>query len=216
MNAIDPTGKDIWTLDSEGRLIDSQSFDMFDLILVYDKTNILKGSWKGDYGSITNQSSRESKTGTAYSVYEAKNDDIGTSVFEFLTQKTSVEWSQFKLGIDENNSNILTTSHDTNYDRGAAEIVEYNLLPNTIREWTHNHPQNTPYPSGLNNSDINGDIPFARKIERMNTIQARFRIFLPGIKKYVEFTTGASVFDSEYDSFFNILPPFDVVAHKKI
>ena len=81
VNAIDPTGKDIWTLDSESRLIDSQSFDMFDLILVYDKNNILKGSWKGDYGSIKNQSSRESKTGTKEHKY-IQYDQFST-MFDF-------------------------------------------------------------------------------------------------------------------------------------
>ena len=206
INAIDPTGKDIWTLDNMGRIIDSQSFDAFDMVLVFDQNKNLKDSWKGKYGSITNQSSRKDKDGNDYAFFETKNDEIGSSVFEFLAQNTSVEWSQFKTGTDELSTNYLSSSHEIDCDGGAASLINGRLSTLPIREWTHSHPLNTEYPSGLDPSNISGDIPFTKIIERVNSIQAVYKIYLPGRRKYIDYNSKSSMLDSKYDRYINRLP----------
>lgn len=151
VNAIDPTGKDIWSLDNMGRLIDSQSFEGFDMILVFDKNKNLKDSWKGGYGSITNQSSRKDKDSKDYAFFETKNDEIGTSVFEFLTQNTSAEWSQLQTGLEGDlPTNYISSSNQENTEVGATAIIADNVFSMDIRMSVHSHPSNTAYPQVWN------------------------------------------------------------------
>ena len=68
--AIDPYGCDIWSLDKSGHVISSQTFEDFDMMLVYDQKGKLKNNWRGEYGSIQNHSSRKSDSGREYTAEE--------------------------------------------------------------------------------------------------------------------------------------------------
>ena len=215
VNFSDPTGMDIYNVDATGHLFNYESFDEFDMVLVYGSDMKIKNNWIGNQGSIKNGSSRKSESGIEYTVFEAKDDDVGTSIFEFLAENTSVEWSQFKTGNNTPFTNYLTSSHEVEADSSAAEIIDGTLSSTPIREWIHSHPNNTPYPSGLNVNDKTGDIPFARKIDRMNTIRAKYSIYLPGSGRYVDYTSASSDFDDKYDRYFNILDEIVITVPKK-
>ena len=216
VNAMDPTGRDTWTLNSTGNLISREEHDRFDRIIVNNTNNEAMGTWQGDYGSISAHTSITEDTGMTYSVFEAINDETGTEVFEFLSKKTSVEWSQFKTGSTTESINYLTSSHEADTDSSAVRFIDGRGSYIPIREWTHSHPNNTPYPSGLNVGDKSGDVPFARKIDRINSIKAIYRIYIPRDGSYVDYSSSASDFDDVYDGYFNILNDINVTAPRII
>ena len=197
VNLVDPSGMDIWSLDEEGHVISSESFEGFDMLLVYDQDMKLKGNWTGDYGSITNQSSRKGVNGSEYAFFEAKDDKIGTSIFEFLADNTTVEWQQLKTGDGvENSINYVTSSHKKGEDGSAFNLITSRLcvegtLVTKIREANHSHPRNTMLPSGIKSNDKDGDIFFARWLDCLAGYNVIYNIYTPGNRKYTNYNANS-------------------------
>ncbi|MDE6549647.1 MAG: hypothetical protein K2L22_11685 [Muribaculaceae bacterium] len=216
VNLVDPSGMDIWSLDEEGHVISSESFEGFDMLLVYDQDMKLKGNWTGDYGSITNQSSRKGVNGSEYAFFEAKDDKIGTSIFEFLADNTTVEWQQLKTGDNEiDNPNYIPTSHSHEENATSffmvSNLCKNGVLQTPIREAIHNHPNKTRYPSGMRSGDKSGDIFFARWIDEINinNVNCVYKIYAPldypVYSRYVIYKA-----NSVFYEFLNSTPEFDI------
>ena len=113
-------------------------------------------------------------------------------------------------------SGYLTSylEHD-DYD----EVIVNNDNNEQIGRWRGEYGgiSKIPYPSGMNYRDESGDIPFARKIDRINSIQAKYSIFTPANKgNYIEFSSGSSVFDDAFDGFYNVLDDPEVIGSKTL
>ena len=194
VNAVDPSGKDIWRLDSEGHISSSQSFEEFDMIMVVDKNNKINSSWKGDYGSVSSQFSKGNPSeGAEFTGFEIDGDGAGTQIFEFLAQNTSVEWSQLKTGSDSEAANYLSTNHLPNKDGSSIFIINEKLNGVSIREDIHSHPSNNKWPSGIEKGS--GDIAYARWLDSLNPIKATYKIYVPGSKEYIEYNAKSNVYD---------------------
>ena len=215
VNAIDPYGCDIWSLDGSGRVISSQTFENFDMLLVYDQNGKLQNNWIGKYGSIQNQFLRKSDSGREYTVFEAINDDIGTSIFEFLADNISVEWSQIKSGMNEEAANYISTSHLPAQEYSAEYFIKESLEGVNIRSDTHSHPNGSDFPSGMDTGpNWKGDIRYARWLEKFAPSVPEFFIYLPSTHEYINYNSHSIKYD--FPRFFNSLPPINVGPLKSI
>ena len=83
----------------------------------------------------------------------------------------------------------------------------------TVREHIHNHPRNTPYPSGLD--DGKSDIGFSRSIGDLysNTYPNReapiFKIYTPKNEKYIQYDK-----HSKYEDFLPTLNEVIITTKK--
>lgn len=131
-------------------------------------------------------------------------------MFEFMSQNTSIEWSQSKTGIaGDKGLNFLTTSHESSTERGMSNLYRSQLYNGyTIRELNHNHPGNIAYPSGSYVHPYTGkglgewgDVGFARSItnnRRTNRFNVPiFQIYLPDNKSYIEYSSSSIRSDYE-------------------
>ncbi|MCD7971298.1 MAG: hypothetical protein LUG18_01315 [Candidatus Azobacteroides sp.] len=211
---IDPDGKDIWEINQDGEIINQikdKSQDAFYMVQKnndgeYERITNSDGSELGisfKYGTVETQKSLSySPDGTSVSyfdVYKVRGDDNGTQMFEFMSQNTNVEWSQAKTGIvGDKGLNFLTTSHISNAEAGMLHLFAGQLYAGyTIRELNHNHPNNTPRPSGL--SDGTSDIGFSNTIttnlQTNNLPVPIFQIYLPGTKTYIKYGPKSTIND---------------------
>ena len=204
VNAIDPYGCDIWSLDENGHVISSQTFEDFDMLLVYYQNMKPKANWIGDDGSVNNQSSRKDRNGEDYAFFEAKDDNTGTSIFEFLADNTSVEWQQLKTGYNGgDNTNYISTSHSPKQNTTSftmiSDLCENGVLKTPIREAIHNHPSKTRYPSGMREGDTGGDVFFARWIDSINSVKCMYKIYapldFPGYSPYVIYSANSVFYE---------------------
>lgn len=87
--------------------------------------------------------------------------------------------------------NYITTSHQHSTETGMADLFDKQLKNGyTLRSDVHSHPENTPYPSGLNGGS--GDIPYAQWITDESKHNPSFKIYLPGKGTYVKFSPNSS------------------------
>lgn len=116
-----------------------------------------------------------------------KGDNHSTQLFEFLAKNTTVEWSQAKTGIENSGTNFITSSHESDVDNGIMYLIN-NQLKNgyTIRSINHSHPNNSPYPSGLD-SDY-GDIAFSKWVTSATKQSPKFGIYIPQSGQYVYYS----------------------------
>lgn len=67
----------------------------------------------------------------------------------------------------------------------------------TIRGHNHNHPNNTPSPSGLDGKP--GDVGFARYLTnaaiRNNSNIPTFGIYIPKTKNYIQYNRNSTIYD---------------------
>ena len=212
VNLIDPSGRGIWEIDNEGRIVrykEDNTTDSFYIVSkaedgTYERTG---QSISFDYGTVISQRSisfspkqalkePEYKVIDTYDVYKIRGDEQGTQLFEFLSQNTSVEWSQAMTGIaGDKGLDFVTTSHMNKHELGMTYLLNGQLFNGyTIRELSHSHPSNTDYPSGsFDHKDLRigewGDVSFARSItdyfKAKRSIIPTFKIFLPASKSYI-------------------------------
>ena len=197
INLVDPTGMDSWTLDEMGNLMSHIETQQYDEIISVNRKNENVNIWKGDYGSIKQWSDSKSNDRSIL-VFSSGNDETGLSVFEFLAENSSVEWSVLQTGLREDNiENVITTSHEPKSEAGATAFIVENIFEIDIRNAFHSHPSGIDYPSGLDwNPKKPGDVQFAGWIDRINSnTQARYKIYNPREKKYIEYNSGSSYFD---------------------
>ena len=162
------------------------------------------------YGTIRS-TTQEDDFGTSYDVYEMRNDELATLLFEFLAKNTSVEWSQAKNGISgEKGLNFITSSHHKDHEAGMTDLINKQLrFGYTIRELNHSHPSNTASPSGL--KDRTDDIAFATEVQEVIGQKPSFNIYLPGYDYYINFDSNSK----EGDFSIMTLPEVTLTAKKK-
>jgi RHS repeat-associated protein len=188
VNRIDPDGKDEWELNRLGEIVRHIENNRQDAFYIINE----KGERSKDksiafkYGTVKNFSTHENK-GIAYDVYQMKGDNHSTQLFEFLAKNTIVEWSQTKTGIENSGTNFITSSHESHVDNGVMNLID-NQLKNgyTIRSINHSHPNNSPYPSGLDKN--NGDISFSKWVTLVTHQNPQFGIYIPQSGQYVKYS----------------------------
>lgn len=192
---IDPNGDNDYKVDKKGSisLIKETDDKMDNLFGVDDDGNVLEDNFttvnKGILDKKYSQNTKdEDGKWHKYDILKVRGDDEATGLFEFLAKNTEVEWIQSMLGeAGDKGLNYLTTSHERSTERGAANMFYTQFrFGYTVRGHTHNHPRNTPYPSGLD--DGTSDIGFSRWVETYtNTYKPVFRIFTPGNGNYIQY-----------------------------
>jgi len=197
VNLVDKDGKDIWELDELGNILNSHPFDQFDNIIVRNNNGNIKKSWVEKYGSIKNQSSLIYSSETPYIWFESAESEVSKSLFEFLAENTTVEWSRIEVKTDNENSlNYISTSHNSKSEAGGTDIINSKLNNSFILECDHSHPNDIRLPSGLLWHPKNkGDIQFADWVNSLNKGTATFKIYLPGKKEYIEYNAYSTYAD---------------------
>ncbi len=201
VNLIDPSGRGIWEIDNEGRIVrykENNTTDSFYIVSkaedgTYERTG---QSISFDYGTVISQRSisfspkqalkePEYKVIDTYDVYKIRGDEQGTQLFEFLSQNTSVEWSQAMTGIaGDKGLDFVTTGHMNKHEPGMKYLLEGQLLNGyTIRELNHSHPDNS--------NPSKNDTEFASVIsgimERRGVPAPSFSIFYVPTKQKIPF-----------------------------
>ena len=158
VNFIDPTGEDTWQLNENGIVIKRIATTEYDAFQIVNGSGEIANSIQFDYGTI-NASTEISKDGTSYDVYRLNEN--GTALFEFLSENTSVEWSNVKLeNADKKELDMVISSHEHSQESGVVDVLNYHIPDaHKIKSVTHSHPDNTSYPSGLGKNEK--DIKFA-------------------------------------------------------
>jgi hypothetical protein len=214
INFVDPTGMDVWEVNETGEIINrikDKTQDAFYMVAKdadgnYQRTyttdaegNKNYNSISFKYGTVESQRTTALNSTDSYDTYKVRGDANGTQMFEFMSQNTTVEWSQAKTGVEgDKGLNFLTTSHGAATERGIKQLYIGQLYAGyTIRELNHNHPSSTAYPSGsfdhprYGQTGEWGDVSIARMIthnRQANRLNIPvFNIYLPGSKSYISY-----------------------------
>ncbi|MDE5848939.1 MAG: hypothetical protein K2H38_02240, partial [Muribaculaceae bacterium] len=188
---------DSWTLDEMGQIMNYTVTDKYDEIIAVNRKNEDVHVWKGEYGSIQMKSDQKGNNSSILT-FSCGNDETGLSVFEFLADNSSVEWSVLQMGLREDNiENVITTSHEPKSEAGATAFIVENIFEIDIRNAFHSHPSGIEYPSGLDWDPENpGDVQFAGWVDRINkNSQATYKIYNPLKKTYTEYNRESTNFD---------------------
>ena len=171
--------------------------DEYDIIHVLDSDGKrIDGSKTFDYGTI--KYCPVSTELNSYDYFEIENDSDAKEVFEFVASNTSVEWAQSNITKNENkvfsSTNIISTSNQSDIESSATKILQqnYGLTNNesSVSKWNthiHSHPSNNPLPSGINKSEISGDIRFAQIIFNNLGYTPYLKIYVPKYNKYISY-----------------------------
>ena len=192
---VDKDGRDIWEIDERGEIkchITTKDNDQF--YMVDNNGNRIKNKFI-IFENIVIERSSTQKTNTSklYDVYRIRGDKNATKLFEFFSQNTEVEWSKFALGVSgKYGLNYITTGHSTNSEPAGADLFYKQLRYNyTLRSHIHNHPNNTPYPSGLD-TRTNGDIGFSKYVETHSKQNPIFQIYIPKLDLYIDYNSNST------------------------
>jgi hypothetical protein len=200
VNRIDPDGMDDYEINSTGKVVNRIENTERDAFFMVDKKgNRIEGKeLTFDYGTVENfQSQYSDEAKTTFDWYNVRGDDNGKQLFEFFANNTTVEFSQLQLGQKgDNGLNIISTSHEKSTERSVNFLLDNKYkFGYTIRGHNHNHPSNTPYPSGL---DTRGsDIGFSNYLTNISLNNGSgipsFNIYLPKTGKYVNYNRNSTL-----------------------
>lgn len=149
VNNIDPFGMDVWEIDSIGRIISrTENKDKDEVFTVTSSGDTTSVSFA--YGTIEQQENRKVGDEVKYTWFDVRGDENGTKLFEFFANNTTVEWSQFMMGVEgDKGLNVISTSHELGEENAAPFLMENKLMNGyTIRQYIHNHPGGSTKPSG--------------------------------------------------------------------
>ena len=192
VNFVDPSGEDIWRLDSKGYVIERKTDTSRDMICLADSspnTTQHDKSIEFDYGTIheirvDQSSTSENRHTTLFSV---NSETAGANLFKFVSDNTQIEHGM-----------ILTTSGQTfvlNDHRessinvtGVASAFDKKGL--TITAIIHSHPKNTP-PSGFKPTDNKGDRFQAANLVESHGYKINHYVYQPQNNGLIEYTQDA-------------------------
>ena len=147
VNAVDPSGMDIWDIDSYGQITNHIGTEDFDKIRVLNaKGSIIAQTENFIYGTISHQTIKHENGN--YELFQIKGDSNGRDVFETFAKNTDVEWSLAQFDDTSAIPNILTTSHMEDSDHGINNYLFHNnSYVMSLNRLDHNHPGLTTFPS---------------------------------------------------------------------
>ena len=210
INALDPTGMDIWEINNEGRIINrikDRTQDAFFMVALnengeYQRTfTIDKEGNKQynniifNYGTIESQNSisyynqKQNKKDT-YDEYKIRGDTNGKSLFEFLSFNVTGSSSQVEIGLAQTGIpgnkglNFITTGHIKGKEPGGSYLMSGRLYYNyTIRSIIHSHPI-SKYASP---NDIGFKDEVNRVLQQYQLPIPQYQIFHVPSKRYINF-----------------------------
>ncbi len=211
---IDPNGKDIWRIGVDGRPIgDVISNNDYDRIEVLNQKGEIIGQTNNfEFGTINQQTVKYSNGKDAYNIFTVKGGDNAKNVFETLAnpdKTTGVEWSHSTFTTKDGGSkDYVSTSFQGDTEGSASYLTdrEYNS-GNALSRHAHNHPVNSPYPSGLweatgGYGEVPGDMGFA--IKRTAQMETKYgvtpKFYMYDHKKggYVPYSPTSTIYDPQF------------------
>ena len=186
---IDPDGRDIWELNSEGHVtnrVENTEIDQF--VIIDNDGNRIEGNTY-EYRTVTERKGHKDSRGRDITFFEVAGDDNAAKIFEFFgdnyTKESSmpVELSHAKVGKDYSGRNIVGTMHEPD----ETSVGHYLRTKGyTLREVNHNHPGGSD-PSGTPRqpdgrpatSDIRGVELYQNKFPNVKLNVYRYRIAYP-------------------------------------
>jgi len=191
---IDPDGRDIWELNSEGHVtnrVDNNEIDQF--IIIDNDGNRIEGDiYK--YRTVTERKGHKDSRDRDITLFEVTGDDNATKTFEFFGDNYTkagsmpVEWSHAKIGKDDSDRNVIGTTHEPD----KTSVGHYlRTTGYTLKEVNHNHPGGSD-PSGTPRQpngrpathDIRGAELYQNKFPNIKLNVYRSRIAYPDKEGY--------------------------------
>lgn len=150
INAIDPDGRDIWELNSSGKVINRIENTEIDQFVIIDNDGDRIEGNTYDYGTVTQRKGHKDSQKRDITFFEVSGDQNATEIFEFFgdnyTTKSdmAVEWTHAKVDTENSGRNIIGTIHEPNKTSVGHYLRQTGY---TLREVNHNHPNGSD-PSG--------------------------------------------------------------------
>jgi hypothetical protein len=204
LNRVDPTGLTDYELNEKGEVVNTIENEDADNIYMVDQdgARIDGQSISFEFGTITavkNPTITTGKGEKSLTILEVNGDQNATSLFEFLGNQETVEWTHAKIGTERSARNIVGTSHD----EASTPVGHYLRLTNyTLREVNHNHPS----PSNLPSS---GDVS-AASFYHSNNPNTKLQVYSKqnGYRLYNENSTSYTVLKDQNGNFIGVMPDY--------
>jgi RHS repeat-associated protein len=220
---IDPDGMDEYEVDGTGYVTKVLENKEKDVVYSVDIEGNRVNSIEFNQRIIERSYSKKNRKGVDIHIIQMRGDDNATQLFEFLAnpdnfgenrEGTNVEWGLTMTGeAGENGLNFLTTSHNRRKEGGFRDLYDNRLIHGyTIRKRIHNHPSNTPYPSGLEYRDA--DIGVANIVSKYTKGNASFSIYVAKSNTYINYDGNSLPEDFGFMPSYN-LDECVVTAHQK-
>ena len=162
MNAIDPDGRDVWKINSLGKIVNRIKDKNQDAFYVVDKNgnrrfttdeegNKHYNSISFEYGTITNfEKSGWFSSTTRFAV---NSESSGADLFKFFADNTKIEYGLINT---QSNGSIVMTNNNESSVRASETAKKLSDRGQTVTSVVHNHPNNSN-PSGFRKGDKSGD-----------------------------------------------------------
>lgn len=157
MNKIDPDGRDDYEFNKKGKLVRRIENKNHDAVHLIDSDgNRVISSDNFAYGTIKHNQPNVKVKGkpTKLDILTIQGDANATQIFEMFADNGDVEWTHAKIGKEGSGKNIVGTSHS---DESTAVGHYLRLNRYTLKEVTHNHPNDNPLPSGIKTFEERGE-----------------------------------------------------------
>jgi RHS repeat-associated protein len=157
---VDPDGRDIYTFDEQGYLLDVEENKDVDRFVIKDKNNetiaeskdFAKGTVKGNVANFKSGSELPDATMLA-----TDNTKAADEIFQFMADNTNVEW-----GLVNTESDNCTSFLGTNHVKSSNNILNICIgMGDIVERSVHNHPSGS-------SSVSEGDHYNAIEVERRN------------------------------------------------
>ena len=184
----DPTGMHIYVVNDYGEIVNFIDDKEKDEIVMNDGENKLILP----FGAVRTQYDDDELLRTNKSLFESNSWNIGKSVFEFLSDNSKIEYSFIGVITDTGGTlSLITTSNEIERETNGLFVVERMDKTNKIAFYIHNHPSNTPYPSGLDTGD--GDIYIANRISNNKGYSIRNAVYVSTLKAYIPYSASSNI-----------------------
>ena len=184
----DPTGMHIYVVNDYGEIVNFIDDKEKDEIVMNDgETKLVL-----PFGAVRTQYDDDDVLRTNKSLIESDSWDIGKSVFEFLSDNSEIEYSFIGVITDTGGTlSLITTSNEIERETNGLFVVERMDKTNKIAFYIHNHPSNTPYPSGLDTGG--GDIYIANRISNNKGYSFRNAVYVSTLKAYIPYSASSNI-----------------------
>jgi RHS repeat-associated protein len=149
---IDPNGEDEYEFDESGKYVQTIKNDKIaSFHVVNTNGERIASTIDFDVKDVTHRT--PTINGKRTDIFEIKGDANAKETFELMANHTNTEWSHAKIGLEGSEKNIVGTSH-SNESTAIGNFL--NTTGYTLRDVVHNHPSESPIPSGTATYDKSG------------------------------------------------------------